>query len=161
MYRGAGMYCGGFPRRSRGGGPDQAAWHPSDRLHIWMPAPRISLDQAGQTVPVIIPAMNEARNLPWLADRVPVGVAEIILVDGRSIDDTVAAAMSLWPGVRIVHQNRRGKGNALACGFAAATGDIIVMIDRRRVDGPGRDPLLRRRARRGRRVRQGQPVQAR
>jgi glycosyltransferase involved in cell wall biosynthesis len=26
-------------------------------------------------------------------------------------------------------QNRSGKGNALACGFAAATGDIIVMVD--------------------------------
>jgi glycosyltransferase involved in cell wall biosynthesis len=31
--------------------------------------------------------------------------------------------------VRIVMQTRRGKGNALACGFAAATGDIIAMID--------------------------------
>ena len=26
-------------------------------------------------------------------------------------------------------QTRRGKGNALACGFEAATGDIIVMFD--------------------------------
>ena len=31
--------------------------------------------------------------------------------------------------MRIIAQNRRGKGNALACGFAAATGDIIVMVD--------------------------------
>jgi glycosyltransferase involved in cell wall biosynthesis/O-antigen/teichoic acid export membrane protein len=31
--------------------------------------------------------------------------------------------------VRIVRQTRRGKGNALACGFAAATGDIIAMVD--------------------------------
>jgi glycosyltransferase involved in cell wall biosynthesis len=142
MYRGAGMYCGGFPRRSREAGPDRAAWHPSDRLHIWMPAPRISLDQAGPTVSVIIPAMNEARNLPWLADRMPVGVAEIILVDGHSIDDTVATAMSLWPDVRIVHQNRRGKGNALACGFAAATGDIIVMIDADGSMDPGEIPYF-------------------
>jgi glycosyltransferase involved in cell wall biosynthesis len=29
----------------------------------------------------------------------------------------------------VLSQTRTGKGNALACGFAAATGDIIVMID--------------------------------
>jgi glycosyltransferase involved in cell wall biosynthesis len=33
------------------------------------------------------------------------------------------------PDVRILLQNARGKGNALACGFAAASGDIIVMLD--------------------------------
>jgi glycosyltransferase involved in cell wall biosynthesis len=56
-------------------------------------------------------------------------VAEVILVDGGSSDDTQAVARRLLPDIRIVEQNRRGKGNALACGFAAATGDIIVMID--------------------------------
>jgi glycosyltransferase involved in cell wall biosynthesis len=56
-------------------------------------------------------------------------VDQIILVDGGSVDDTVAVAVRLWPSVRVVRQNRRGKGNALACGFKAATGDIIVMID--------------------------------
>jgi glycosyltransferase involved in cell wall biosynthesis len=33
------------------------------------------------------------------------------------------------PGIRVVRQTRRGKGNALACGFLAATGDVIVMFD--------------------------------
>ena len=51
------------------------------------------------------------------------------MVDGHSVDDTLAAARRLRPEVRIIAQNRRGKGNALACGLAAATGDIIVMID--------------------------------
>ncbi len=45
------------------------------------------------------------------------------------MDDTVAVARRLRPDIRIVHQTRRGKGNALACGFAAASGDVIVMID--------------------------------
>ena len=80
------------------------------------------------TVSVIVPALNEGRNLPHVADRMP-EVDELILVDGGSTDDTVDVAVQLWPGVRIVHQNRTGKGNALACGFAAARGDIIVMID--------------------------------
>lgn len=107
-----------------------------------MPAPRIDLDPSGPTVSVVIPAMNEARNLPWLADRMPGGVSEIILVDGRSLDDTVATARSLWPDVRIVSQNRRGKGNALACGFAMATSDVIVMIDADGSMDPGEVPYF-------------------
>ncbi|MBL7253961.1 glycosyltransferase family 2 protein [Paractinoplanes lichenicola] len=79
-------------------------------------------------VSIIIPALNEALNLPHVMAALP-QVDEVILVDGGSTDDTVDVARRLMPGVRIVQQNRRGKGNALACGFAAATGDIIVMID--------------------------------
>ncbi|HWS37582.1 MAG TPA: glycosyltransferase family 2 protein [Actinoplanes sp.] len=79
-------------------------------------------------ISVIVPALNEARNLPHVFARLP-EVDEIVLVDGGSTDDTVAVACGLRPDIRVVRQNRRGKGNALACGFAASTGDIIVMID--------------------------------
>ena len=81
------------------------------------------------TVSVVVPAMNEAANLPHVFEAIPKDVLEVILVDGRSVDETVAVARGLRPSVRVVHQNRRGKGNALACGFAVARGDIIVMID--------------------------------
>jgi glycosyltransferase involved in cell wall biosynthesis len=80
-------------------------------------------------VSVVIPTLNEARNLPHVFARMPVDIHEVIVVDGHSTDDTVAVAQRLWPGVRIVMQTRKGKGNALACGFAAATGDIIAMVD--------------------------------
>jgi glycosyltransferase involved in cell wall biosynthesis len=80
-------------------------------------------------VSVVMPAMNEARNLPHVFARMPNGLGEVILVDGRSEDDTVSVARRLRPDIRVVGQTRRGKGNALACGFAAATRDIIVMID--------------------------------
>ncbi|MGV9712533.1 glycosyltransferase family 2 protein [Gordonia sp. NPDC003424] len=80
------------------------------------------------TVTVVIPARNEALNLPHVAERMP-EVDEIVVVDGASVDDTVAVAQRLWPQAIVVHQTRDGKGNALACGFAAATSDIIVMID--------------------------------
>jgi glycosyltransferase involved in cell wall biosynthesis len=59
----------------------------------------------------------------------PRWVHEVVLVDGHSSDDTVAVARRLRPGLRVVTQRGRGKGDALAAGFAACTGDIIVMID--------------------------------
>ncbi len=80
------------------------------------------------SVSVVIPALNEAQNIPHVFARIP-DVHEVILVDGLSIDNTVAVARELRPDVRVVRQTRHGKGNALACGFAAATGDVIAMID--------------------------------
>lgn len=83
-------------------------------------APRVS---------VVVPTFNEAANLPHVFSLLPDGLHEVIVVDGRSTDGTVAVARSLRPDVTVVRQTRRGKGNALACGFAAVTGDIIVMLD--------------------------------
>lgn len=81
-------------------------------------------------VSLIIPVMNEAKNLPHVAELIPYrAVDQIVVVDGHSSDDTVAVARRLWPQAAHLTQTRKGKGNALACGFAAATGDIIVMID--------------------------------
>ncbi len=82
------------------------------------------------TLSVIIPTLNEAKNLPHVFEQLKLaGVDELIVVDGHSTDDTIAVVRELRPDARIILQNRRGKGNALACGFAAARGDIIAMID--------------------------------
>jgi glycosyltransferase involved in cell wall biosynthesis len=59
----------------------------------------------------------------------PSWIHEVVLVDGHSIDDTVKVARELWPQVRVVEQTGRGKGDALISGFAACTGEIIVMVD--------------------------------
>jgi len=80
------------------------------------------------TVTIVVPARNEARNLERVLPELPDG-HEVVLVDGDSVDDTVATARRLLPDIRVVRQTRRGKGNALACGFLAATGDVIVMFD--------------------------------
>ncbi|MEV8632315.1 glycosyltransferase family 2 protein [Streptosporangium sp. NPDC051023] len=81
------------------------------------------------TVSVVVPAMNEAENLPHVFATLPQWIDEIVLVDGNSVDDTVAVARRLRPNVRVVTQTGKGKGDALAAGFAACTSDIIVMID--------------------------------
>jgi glycosyltransferase involved in cell wall biosynthesis len=81
------------------------------------------------TVSVVMPAMNEARNLPHVFARLPEDLHELIIVDGHSVDDTIAVACELRPDVHVVKQTRVGKGNALACGFEAASGDIIAMVD--------------------------------
>ena len=101
-----------------------AVHHPADVL----PLPG-SLDPAGPQVTVVIPTKNEADNLPWVFDRLPAGLAEIIVVDAQSTDGTVELARELRDDVVVVQQSRRGKGNALACAFAIATGDILVMLD--------------------------------
>jgi glycosyltransferase involved in cell wall biosynthesis len=80
-------------------------------------------------VSLVIPTLNEARNLPHVFARIPQDVHEVILVDGHSGDDTLAVAQRLRPDARIVMQSRTGKGNALACGFAVATGDVIAILD--------------------------------
>ncbi|MFD9941429.1 glycosyltransferase family 2 protein [Nonomuraea sp. NPDC059023] len=81
------------------------------------------------SVTVVVPAMNEAENLPHVFATLPSWIDEVILVDGNSTDDTVAVARRLRPDLHVVTQTGRGKGNALIAGFAAAKGDIIVMID--------------------------------
>jgi glycosyltransferase involved in cell wall biosynthesis len=80
-------------------------------------------------VSVVIPARNEARNLEALLPSLPAGLFEVVLVDGASNDETIEVARRLRPDVRVVTQTRTGKGNALACGFAACRGDAIVMLD--------------------------------
>ena len=80
-------------------------------------------------VSLVIPTLNEGRNIGFVLEHVPDRVDEIIIVDGHSTDDTIAAARAVRPDVVIVQQVGAGKGSALRAGFAAATGDIIVMMD--------------------------------
>ena len=81
------------------------------------------------TISVVIPALNEASNLPHVLPHIPSIVSEIILVDGHSTDGTVAVAQQLLPTIRIVKQRGKGKGDAIRAGLAATTGDIVVLLD--------------------------------
>jgi len=106
--------------------PPSAVWRAK-------PAPQAQARSKPSTKPpavsVVIPTLNEARNLEHVLPALPEALHEVILVDGGSSDDTLEVAERLRPSIRITRQTRSGKGNALACGFAACSGDIIVMLD--------------------------------
>jgi glycosyltransferase involved in cell wall biosynthesis len=85
--------------------------------------------QSHPRVSVVVPTLNEERNVAWVLERLPALVEEVILVDGRSTDRTVEVARAIRPDIRVVLETQPGKGAALRAGFAAARGDYIVMID--------------------------------
>jgi glycosyltransferase involved in cell wall biosynthesis len=93
--------------------------------------------RSARRVSAVIPAKNEARNIPWVLERLPVIVDEVVLVDGLSVDGTVEVARDLRPDIVVVHEMQRGKGAALRAGFRAASGEYVVMLD---ADG-SMDPL--------------------
>jgi glycosyltransferase involved in cell wall biosynthesis len=80
-------------------------------------------------ITLIIPTLNEADGLREILPRVPAYIAELIVVDGGSTDDTVAVVNELRPDALVLEQSGRGKGNALKTGADVARGQIIVMMD--------------------------------
>jgi Glycosyl transferase family 2 len=113
--------------------PGQAARRLEDRR----PEDRTAVRR---TVSLVVPAHNEARNIPWVFEQIPRCVDEVILVDGDSSDATLRMATHCLPGVRSVRQNGPGKGSALRTGFRAATGSYVVMMDADGSMSPGEIP---------------------
>lgn len=97
------------------------------------PSPRVS---------VILPARNEARNLPYLLPHIPPTVDEVILVDGHSTDGTAEVAWHSLPRIRVVRQRDFGPGGALRQGIAASTGDILVVLDADGANDPREIPAF-------------------
>jgi hypothetical protein len=80
-------------------------------------------------VSVVVPAMNEGENIGQVLSELPDGLHEVILVDGNSKDNTIEAARAAYPWIRVLSQSGRGKGDAFRTGFAAVTGNLVVMLD--------------------------------
>jgi SAM-dependent methyltransferase len=87
-------------------------------------------------VSVVVPARNEAGNIDNIFRRVPeMGAGtELIFVEGHSSDGTFEAierTAKNYPGrrVKIMRQLGRGKGDAVRAGFAAAAGDVLMILD--------------------------------
>ncbi len=95
----------------------------------WKRPPRHRGRTLEPTVTVVIPTLNEADNLPHVVSRLPESVDELVIVDGRSTDDTVDVARRIAPDCVVILEERPGKGVALRAGFEAATSDIVVMLD--------------------------------
>ena len=96
-----------------------------------VPAPKSDV-----VVSVIVPARNEAGNIPNIFDRVPeMGAGtELIFVEGNSKDETFAAiqreiALRTGCQAKLFKQPGKGKGDAVRVGFANATGDLLMILD--------------------------------
>ncbi len=111
---------------ARNASPDEVF---ASLLVVKEPLARVAERRQQPRVSVVIPARNEAQNLHYVLPYIPPSVDEAILVDGHSSDDTIAVAQQLLPSIRVIRQLRHGKGDALRIGLAAASGDIIIMID--------------------------------
>ncbi len=124
----------GGVRLAVSGSIESERWLDTDEEFAARREPRFVRKHAPQArtridVSLVIPAMNEEHNIRWVLERLPAEIDEVILVDGNSVDNTIAASRSVRPDIRVVGQKRPGKGAALRAGFEAARGDIIVMMD--------------------------------
>lgn len=90
-----------------------------------------------ESVSIIVPARNEAGHIESLIERLPVIASrqEVIFVEGGSRDDTwgvIQRVVADYHGplaLRCMKQEDQGKGDAVRQGFAAATGDVLMILD--------------------------------
>jgi len=98
--------------------------------------PRARRRSTTPVVSVVVPARNEAGNIPQVFSRLPEmgGGTEIIFVEGHSKDDTFAAILrevAAHPERRcqVFQQTGEGKGDAVRLGYAHAKGDLLMILD--------------------------------
>jgi SAM-dependent methyltransferase len=89
-----------------------------------------------KSVSVIVPARNEAGNIEAAVARTPtMGTStELIFVEGNSTDNTWETIQKLKADhpsrrIKILKQPGKGKGDAVRAGFAAAEGDVLMILD--------------------------------
>src|SRR4051794_21868361 len=94
-------------------------------------------------VSIIVPALNEAENLPELLRRIdaamgsaggrPDGAYEVLVVDDRSTDDTPRVCRDLarsYPlRLHVRPTDHGGLGGAVLCGMELARGRTLVVMD--------------------------------
>jgi SAM-dependent methyltransferase len=98
------------------------------------PQPRAAASDASTTV--IIPCRNERGNIEAAITRLPrfCSDLEVIFVEGGSTDGTweeIERVIAAYPqfNIKAMKQTGKGKGDAVRIGFAAATGDVLMILD--------------------------------
>ena len=90
----------------------------------------------GKKISVVIPTLNEEKNLPLFIPHIPEYVDEIIIVDGNSKDNTVNVAKEMLPEAKILYQQGKGRGDAVKYGAKFVSGDYFVILDADASDDP-------------------------
>lgn len=97
---------------------------------------------------IIIPCYNERESLPIILEKVknsPIENKEIIIVDDVSTDGTrefIRDEIESQVDRVLYHDKNTGKGGALATGFKAATGDVVIIQDADMEYDPDEYPLV-------------------
>ena len=88
------------------------------------------------SVSVVVPCRNERGNIENAVKRLPVFAPdiEIVFVEGHSKDGTFEECervRAAYPDrdIKVLRQDGKGKGDAMRKGFAAARGDILMILD--------------------------------
>ncbi len=90
-----------------------------------------------RSLSIVVPARNESGHIKPLLETIPrmASRQEIIFVEGGSTDDTWQAIQDVslaYKGpfnIKLMQQDGKGKGDAVRKGFAAATGDVLMILD--------------------------------
>lgn len=105
-------------------------------LRHYVVARSVHSRSAEPSASVVVPCRNEAGNIAPLIERLPSFSShlEIVFVEGHSSDGTLAEIERVARDhpeldIRVLEQDGRGKGDAVRKGFAAATGDILMILD--------------------------------
>lgn len=104
--------------------------------HYVVARPARQLHRGSLSATVVVPCRNEAGNIEPAVRRIPDFSTdlEILFVEGNSSDDTVERIKQViddYPhrNIRLVHQEGRGKGDAVRKGFDEARGDVLMILD--------------------------------
>ncbi len=103
---------------------------------IGRPRPNRLPGATSPSVTVVVPCRNERGNIENAVRRLPrlAPEMEIIFVEGHSHDATYEECVRVrdaYPtlDIKVLRQSGTGKGDAVRAGFAAARGDILLILD--------------------------------